>query len=102
MFNKIKEKFNSVVDKINGKMIACANVVVAAPAVLSVAASAEDVSSSASVSGMVTAASDIFSVINVVINNIFGNPILLFFFSASAILLGIKMFRKIKGAAKSN
>ena len=103
MFQKVKSFVNNVVDKVNGKMLACANAVVAAPLALTVAAGAEgEVTSTATVNGMVTAANDIFSVINVVINNIFTNPILLFFFSASAIMLGIKMFRKIKSAAKSN
>ena len=103
MFEKVKGFASKVVDKVNGKVLACANAAVLAPTVLTVAANAEEpaLSSSATVSGLVGATSDVVSVINVVMNAIFGNPILLFFFGGSAVLFGIKMFKAIKRTAKS-
>ena len=51
MFEKVKGFASKVVDKVNGKVLACANAAVLAPTVLTVAANAEEPALSSSCLG---------------------------------------------------
>lgn len=51
---------------------------------------------------IITAMTDVFSMVGTVVTAITGQPVLLFILAASLIPIGLSLFRKLRGTAKGN